>query len=157
MTDQDIDVNLADKLTFRVDHKTGVIESNDPAIYMRGRKRPEPGTFYFMLHWDGREIPVRAHYDGRNLGRNDQGQWVSETYWTVDAIGFPDRISGESTSSYKFESQQEHISAANLIIRALGTYGGALNRPEWNSYPQFRQITAELSSALKAHIYGNLN
>jgi hypothetical protein len=152
-----VDLRLPDELEFRVNHKTGVIESNDPAIYMRGRKRPEPGTFYFMLHWDGREIPVRARYGGRNLGRNGQGQWVSEAYWTVDAIGFPDHISGESTSSYKFESQQEYICAAGLIIRALQTYGGALNKPEWGLFPEFRKITAELSDALKANIYGDLN
>src|SRR5262249_48006079 len=124
----EIDLRLPDELEFCINHKTGVIESNKPEIYMRSRGlTPEPNIRYFILHWNGREIPVRAHIWGRSLGKNDDGQWAGETYWTVLAIGRADHIPREPVLSYKFQSQQEYICAANLILRALKTYGGALN------------------------------
>jgi hypothetical protein len=156
---QDVDLRLPDKLEYRVNHEKWLVETSDPAIYMRDRGRtPEPYIRYFTLHWHGREIPVRVESQGRVLGRNDSGQWLRETHWTVLAIGRPDYANQEpARSPYQFKSRQEYICAANLILRALNVYGGTVNYPRWNLFREFRKITAELSRHLKADVYGELH
>ena len=155
---QDIDLNLADKLQFCLNHENRLVESDDPDIYLRDRGGTfEPNILYFTLHWHGREIPARVHQHARASVRNDHGQWVSEVHWTVDHIGYEDHAAQGPAKLYEFQSKQEHICAANLFIKALRAYGGTFYRPDWNSFPEYREITATLSDGLKARIYGGLN
>jgi hypothetical protein len=156
-----IDLNLADKLEFRVNHEAVLIESSNPDIYVRDRGGPTGTTDrnmrYFSLHWNGREISVRADWRVRTLGQNESGQWIGETHWIVMEMGYPDYAAQGGGGFYEFKSQDERICAANLILKAIKTYGGAVNTPAWNYFPEFRQITAELHERLRADIYGGLN
>jgi hypothetical protein len=156
--DQDIDVLLADKLEFHVNHEKRRIESTNPDVFLRDRGySPEPYMHYFTLHWNGREIPAKAEENKQAVGKNAYGQWIWEVHWRVLSIGFPDYASKEAAPSFEFKSKEEYICSANLILKALRVYGGVANAPQFNLFPEYRKITAELSASLKAHIYGELN
>jgi hypothetical protein len=155
---QDIDLNLPDKLEFRVNHEKWSIESSNPDIWLHYRGgTPEPYTYFFTLHWSNRAIPVRVKKDEQTFGRNKDGQWIKEVHWTIEQIGQLDFAARKLEPSYEFQSQEEFICAANLILKALRVYGGAVNKPEWHFFPEYRKITSELTDTLKAYIYGGIN
>jgi hypothetical protein len=156
---QEVDLDLATKLEFRLNHEKKLVESDDPSIYLRSRGGTSaPHLRFFTLHWSAREIPASVHMQSRDLGRNDKGQRVSETHWTVQQIGFPDfGAHGGPGRAYRFASKEEYICAATLMLKALTIYGGRFNLPELNSFPEHRRISARLSNELRIHMYGHLN
>jgi hypothetical protein len=158
MMSEDVNLNLADRLQYRVNHEKWLVETNDPTIYLCDRGRGfEPHIRNFVLYWSGREIGVRAHWDSYPLGKNAKGQQISDTHWTVHDFGHADHTTQGRVNPYIFKSQQERICAANLIIKALSAFGGTTNKPEWNVFPEYRTITAKLSEPLRSVVYGGLN
>jgi hypothetical protein len=155
---KDIDPNLADKLQFHVNHRKKLIESNDPDIYMRDRGGTlEPNILYFTLHWCGREIPARVHQHARSIGRNSKAQLIREVHWTIQHIGNEDYAVKDPATLYTFQSKQEHICAAHLILKALAAYGGTFNETEYDFSPEYSKITTTLSDGLKKRMYGDIN
>lgn len=147
--DNEIDIDLPNRIEFRVNHKKRLIESSDPSIYMRDRGGiPEPELKFFSLHWEGREIPARTRMKYKGFGRNTDGQNEYEVDWIVESIGKRDYAAVAAGAPYKFTSREELICAANLITKALQVYGGRFDRPDWNSFPVARRISARLSEAL---------
>jgi hypothetical protein len=138
---REIDLNLATKLEFRLNHEKKLVESDDPNIYLRSRGGTSaPHLRFFTLHWGAREIPASVRMQSRDLGRSDKGQRVSETHWTVEQIGFPDfGAHGGPGKAYRFESKDEYVCAAAMIVKALTLYGGGFDMPELNSFPEYRK------------------
>jgi hypothetical protein len=149
---QDIELNLADKLEFRLNHKKCYIESSSPNICLEYRGgTTEPYICFFTLHWEKRTIPVRTKMNEKTFGKNNEEQWIKEVQRTVEQNGHPDFAARKPMAAYKFQSREEQICAANLIVRALTVFGGSANKPKWKCFPEYRRISAELSRADSDH------
>lgn len=154
----ELESEAASKLEFRINHERRQIECNDPSVFLIDQGgTPEPYVHYFTLHWHGREIPVRTKLHTRSLGSAPDGQPLNAAHWIIEQIGAPFVAQQRSHQAYNFESHVELMCAANIIQRALQTYGGATNVPEWNFFPQYSEITTEFVAGLKKRIYGDLN
>ena len=155
---QNIDLALADTLQFHVNHEQGLIQSDDPEIYLSDRGiTMDPSIRYFTLRWNGRQIPACVHRHSRSFGKNDRGQWISEVHWVIQHIGHEDYALQSPARRYEFRGPQELACATYLFLKALSAYGGLFNRPQWNFFPEYRKITAALSNGHKRRIYGGLN
>lgn len=156
--DDKIDLDLPNRLEFRVNHEQRRIESNDPNIWVEFRGRTmERGKYYFSVHWNGRDIPVETSGELPGFGRNDKGQVITEADWKILSLGNRDGAAYRKSLSYQFKSRDEMICVASIAVKALKVFGGHYHDPKINYHPVARRISADLSTELRSKLYGGTN
>ncbi|MEQ8825070.1 MAG: hypothetical protein RIC14_11915 [Filomicrobium sp.] len=147
-----------EEVEFFADHCERRLKSNNETISLSVLGRtPEPNVEYFSLSWGTKSIGVRAVESKKQVGRSEDGQPIFEVQWIIEQIGGPGGPVRNRLKPYNFISRDERIVATNLIIKALGVYGGTFDNPRFNYFPIFRKIDVTLSDALKKDTYGELS